>query len=187
MTSRIAAALLAFALVGAACGDEGGTLTPEEQVLADAILAEMISESDPGDPLHGEASARCIAEGLVGDLGVARLAELGIEAQNVGSPDTAFAAMTDEEIDVVAAVALGCPTFRQALSAEMTADGVSAESAECLVDQLVETGVFRQLVAAAIRGDSTDVILEDPGNTAALITAMSKCFSAEELEDIFGG
>ena len=189
MASRLVGALLIVALVSMACGGDAGgrvSLTDAEQALADVIVAEMTANPDPSDPFQVEASARCFAEGLVGELGVGRLAELGIEAQNVGDPNAAFSLMTDPEVEATADIALGCPAFRDALGTEMTADGISDASADCLVEELVDSGVFRLLVIAQMKGESTQAIEEDPANSAALIGAPLECLTPEELETVLG-
>ncbi|MEX2419940.1 MAG: hypothetical protein WD652_06120 [Acidimicrobiia bacterium] len=189
MAGRLVGALLIVALVTVACGDDAGgqaPLTDAEQALADVIVAEMTASPDPSDPFQVEASARCFAEGLVGELGITRLAELGIEAQNVGDPNAAFSLMTDPEVEATADIALRCPAFRDALATEMTADGISDDSADCLVEELVDSGVFRLLVIAEMKGESTDAIEEDAANSAALIGALIKCLTPEELETVLG-
>ncbi|MEX1208349.1 MAG: hypothetical protein WEE36_07050 [Acidimicrobiia bacterium] len=189
MAGRLVGALLIVALVTVACGDDAGgqaPLTDAEQALADVIVAEMTASPDPSDPFQVEASARCFAEGLVGELGITRLAELGIEAQNVGDPNAAFSLMTDPEVEATADIALRCPAFRDALVTEMTADGISDDSADCLVEELVDSGVFRLLVIAEMKGESTDAIEEDAANSAALIGALIKCLTPEELETVLG-
>lgn len=187
MARRIMGAILVVALVSTACGDDGGgALSDEERALADLIVLEMMADGEPDDPFRVEASARCFAEGLVAELGIVRLAELGIEAQDVGDPNAAFNLMTPAEVETTADIALGCPAFRDALVNEMAADGISTESADCLVGELVESGVFRLLVIAEMRGESTDVIEQDAANSAALVGALVKCLTADELESIMG-
>lgn len=188
MAGRILGALLVLALATGGCGDDdgGAALTEAEQALANLIVLEMTAGSDPDDPFQEEASVRCFAEGLVGALGIVRLAELGIESQDVGDPNAAFSLMTDAEVETTADIALGCPAFREALVTEMTADGISDESADCLVEELVDSGVFRQLVIAQMQGASTEAIEEDAANSAALIAGFLKCLTEEELETVFG-
>lgn len=189
MAGRLVGALLIVALVTVACGDDAGGRTPlteAEQALADVIVGEMTAEADPDDPFAVEASARCFAEGLVGEFGIGRLAELGIQAQDVGDPNAAFSLMTDPEVEATADIALGCPAFRDALVTEMTADGISDDSADCLVEELVDSGVFRLLVIAQMKGESTQAIEEDAANSAALIGALIKCLTPEELETVLG-
>jgi hypothetical protein len=68
----------------------------------------------------------------------------------------------------------------------MTADGISDASADCLVEELVDSGVFRQLVIAQMKGESTEAIQEDASNSAALIGALLECLTPEELELVLG-
>jgi hypothetical protein len=111
---------------------------------------------------------------------------LGIEAQDVGDPNAAFSLMTETEVETTADIALGCPAFRDALVTEMTADGISDDSADCLVEELVDSGVFRLLVIAQMKGESTQAIEEDAANSAALIGGLIKCLTPEELETVLG-
>jgi hypothetical protein len=68
----------------------------------------------------------------------------------------------------------------------MTADGISDDSADCLVEELVDSGVFRLLVIAQMKGESTQAIEEDAANSAALIGGLIKCLTPEELETVLG-
>ena len=185
MSRRIVAVAVALTLSMAACGGDAvaRALTADEQAFADSMATRFSAEADAGEPLAGDDAAACLAEGLVREFGMDRLVEFG-----VGESGTdAFLAMTDDELDTVAAVAFGCPQFSTFLVAEMSADGLSAASAECLVGEMIESGVARELLAADIRGESMDAVLADPTNQGILIGAMLKCFTAEEREQLLGG
>ena len=78
MLKRMMVAVLALAMVAAACGDDdgGGSLTEGETAIVDAIVTGMMDDADSDNPFSDSESARCFAVGMVQDLGVARLAEV---------------------------------------------------------------------------------------------------------------
>ena len=72
--------IMAMALATAACGSDSAATTagPEpDGALVDAIVEGMMEDAEPGDPFADPEAARCVAVGMVDDLGVSRLFEIG--------------------------------------------------------------------------------------------------------------
>ncbi len=183
---RFTITLLVASLVAVSCGDDDGSgLSDDEQDLADALAVSIMADNDPDNPFSTEENAQCFAEGLVGTLGVARLATLGLAADRE-SQEAAFAAMTTSERDAVVEVALECTDAPGLMAAEMEATGMSSDSARCIVDALGESDFFREAFLAGLAGEEFDPEV-NPEYTALLLQAATECLSPEELGPLFGG
>ena len=67
---RMSMAVLALAVVAAACSSDSGgdDLSDNEQAIADAIRDEILIDQDPDDPF-GETEAQCVGDGAYGSSG----------------------------------------------------------------------------------------------------------------------
>lgn len=176
--------LIAFALAAAACGGDDG-LSEGERAMVAAIVEGATSDPDPENPLSSDTeAATCFAEGLVEDMGVDRLAAIGFAADNE-DPQAAFAAMSNEELDQVADIALDCIDMRAVIADQMVAEGMGRESAECFADEIEKTGLFETAFIAGMSGREFDVS-ENPEVAGAMLEAATACLSGEELGDVFG-
>jgi hypothetical protein len=131
----------------------------------DAIVLAMLA--DGGDSPFGEPEARCLAEGLVREMGLERLASLGITAASV---------------ELFVDLTLGCIDFRALLAEQF--GGLSPDSASCLADGISD-GFIRAATLAGITGD--EFAMEDnPELVGELFTLMAECLTPEELADLAG-
>ena len=185
MLKRMMVLAVAIALIGTACGDDDG-LTESEQAIADVIASGIAEEPDAGDPFSEPEAAQCFSEGLVKNLGVARLAEIGITADSA-SPEEAFAAMTDGEISDMADLALGCVDIETAMAGQFAADGISDDSARCMAKGFGETDFYRLAIIAGMTGDESYDPSEDPEFLGMMISIATDCLTADELSIIMGG
>lgn len=181
----IVSLVLTVALIAVGCGDDGDGLGRDEQQLADALALSIGTGSDPDSPFYTPESAQCFAEGLVEGLGVARLAMLGLTAENQ-SRDAAFAAMTPAERDDLVELALHCTDVQAAMAAELEAAGISSGSAACIADALGNSDFFRDAFVAGFAGREFDPE-SNPEYTALLLEAATDCLSPDELGPFFGG
>ena len=180
----MAVAVVAVSLV-AACGGSGTTLSAEEEAVAVAIEAKMAEEIEESeDPLADAEVRLCFARGMVGHIGLDRLAELGVTADSVAEGDAVFGGMTESELEGVAAAVSECVDISATFQAELESSGIGSTSAACLVDRLEESDFFEQAFLAGILGDE---FAPDASVLATLISAASECLSDEELEAFFGG
>ena len=189
MLKRMTVLMLAIAMVTAACGDDGGSgigLTSGQQAVADAIAGGITDDPDPDDPFSQPEAAQCFSEGLVRDIGIGRLAEIGITAES-RSPEAAFATMTDAEISDMADLALGCVDLVAAMADQFAVDGISHESALCMSEGFAESDFFRRAVIAGMTGDESYDPSEDPEFLGLMITVATDCLTADELSLILGG
>lgn len=183
---RFPTLLLVAALLAASCGDDDGSgLSSEEQGLADALAISIMADADPDNPFGRAEDAHCFAEGLVGTIGVARLATLGLTAESE-SPEAAFDAMTPGERDDVVEVALGCTDAEGVMVAELEATGMSSDSAACIAEALGESDFFRDAFLAGMAGREFDPEA-NPEYTVLLLEAATDCLSPSELGPLFGG
>lgn len=184
MRARLLTLILALGLVAAACGDDDAGMTAEGQALADAILADMLADEEPGDDFD-EADMRCFAEGMVADLGVARLNALGVTASDVGDPEVAFRGMSDAEMERMADIGLRCIDYEAGFIEAMTADGMSQGSAECLTERLADSDFFRVSFITSMRGvDFSEE--QDAELMPIFLDAAGDCLTDEEFATFFG-
>jgi hypothetical protein len=176
--------LLTVAVLTAACGDDDG-LGEGEQALADALAISMMNDADVDNPFTDSEAAQCFADGMVGDIGIERLATLGLTAETQ-SQAAAFASMSDDELDQIVDIALDCTDPEGVIAAEFVASGISPGSATCLAEELGKSGFFRDAFVAGFAGTEFDPET-NPEYTAAFLEAAGECLTAEELGPLFGG
>lgn len=181
--TRFAALSAVLALVTFACGDSGGGLDSGEQALSDAIRDSILDDPDPDSPF-GTEEATCVGDEAVRAFGVSGLLELGITVDNA-DPGDAFDGATDEQIDKIIDVTLGCVDFAQAF-VDAAAGDISQESAQCLGDGLEREGLLRPLVKAGFQNEEFD-ITTDPDSAEKFFGLIVDCLSAEELSLLGGG
>ena len=154
--------------------------------IADAIAAEFVAV--PGTPFD-EAAARCVADRMVRDFGVARLAAVGITADSALLED-APGLMTEAEMELLADLLLDCVDFTAVIVEEMIGDGISRESAECITDAIAETELIRDLLLAGvgvgfdedrIEGVFNEVLFRHFGT---FLEAIGRCLTPEDLARI---
>ncbi len=185
MLKRVMVAVLALTLVAAACGDDDGSLTEGETVIVDAIVAGIAEDADSSNPFNDPVAARCFAEGMVQDMGVARLGEVGITADS-DDPEEAFALMTETEINDLTDTAFECLDMDALMVEEFTKSGISEDSARCLVAELNKTGFIRTSFMASMTGAGTDPS-DDPEAMGIMLEAFTKCLTPAELGEMMGG
>ena len=169
---RIIPALVALAMLVAACGDDdsGG----DDALVAD--LRQQILEGTPDDadiPLSDEDAA-CFASGLIDSFGAERMAgALQMEFEEFMQD------ATESERLAVVDTMLDCIDFG-AVMADQFGEGLSSDSAECLGDAFATSEGFRTAIAASFGGSSTDPF-DDPALLEEMLPAMLECLTAEEL------
>ncbi len=185
MWKRIASVVLALGMLAAACGDDDGA-SADEQAVADALVAKMQEENEPGDPFAAdEPAARCFADGIVAEFGLTRLAEVGVTADSVPPSEEVFGAMTDDEVGRAADLASSCADVEALFAAELAELGLSEESKECFVGRLEEVGFVRAAMIAGMRGEEFDVETDEE-LLGQMTEAAEACLTPEELNSLFG-
>jgi hypothetical protein len=184
---RVMAVLILVVLTTAACGgDDGRSLGDAEKAIAEVVAVELMADPDPDNPFGDEESARCFARGLVADLGITRLAEIGITADGEEAVE-ALGLLNDAEIDAMVDLALECIDFEEVLAAEFAAGGIGEDSARCLVGELAETDFLRLAFRAGMIGDESFDPSDDPAFLAEMIGAAARCLTPDEMRMIMGG
>ena len=85
---------------------------------ADAMVADIVGEVDPLTADEGEA--RCVAQGIVDQIGVDRLAAEGITAETTG--DITEGSFSDDEIDSIVRTMFEPPTAESPIEQLETCD-----------------------------------------------------------------
>jgi hypothetical protein len=177
---------LLAAMVATACGDDDGG--SDGDTAAIAALRQQITEAQASDAAAGDTAFTdeeilCMAEGIVGEFGAARV----IEADDQEFSEFMSEA-TPEERRAVVDLTLGCVDLTAQFIGPLVAEGVSEESATCIGDSLMENETFRDVLAEGLASGSFE---PGPGAEAqlmeALMPVMFDCMSAEELGQLGGG
>lgn len=164
-------------------GSEARDLSDEELALVDLLMDEMRSDAgelDGAATEEEEVYVRCAAEGIVAELGVERLAELGVSAEAIEAGESTWgdddftledAGGTLEEARIMADLTYGCG-FLDLMS---TAFGeMSPDESECLT-AAVDSDEFRDAFAQSIfSGD--DSTLDE-----LMDQAMGECFTPSDF------
>jgi hypothetical protein len=205
MWRRTLPMLLAVTFFVAACGGgesvftQGGATTPgqsalgqattttmptttiggAQQAMADAIASGLLTGSSADLPLDA-ASAQCIGNGVVGVLGVDRLQQLGVGAG--GDASTVFDQLSDSEIAAIMPVVLGCVDVHGLIVQQLTASGISQQSASCVADALTQGTLLQDLITALLAGG--DQAEPDPAMVSALLSAVTTCLTPEEMGNL---
>jgi hypothetical protein len=169
---KAAVLVVVLALGLAACGGgSGGAGSAEGQALADAIAAQMTADTSAGNPFANEADAQCFADGMVGALGVERLAALGLTAESAASAETAMGQLTEEEQGKVADAALGCIDLKKAIKDGAVSGGLPEAQAQCLADSLSKD-LLKKAFLSEFSGSTFD-----PTTDPEFMAAITHCFT----------
>jgi len=192
---------IAFALVIAACS--GGNSDADE--LADAIGEGLWAEAQADIAASTlpfeltEADADCLGEVLVDAIGFQTLVDAGVTVENLEDPDfqiddEANSFLEDPETaEAIVGGMTDCVDFGEVMSEMFSSEmGVSQESAECLIDGLLEqeavSSAFSQAIVGGILGDETVDPFQDgdPEMLGAMFDLMGRCLTDEEIANLMG-
>lgn len=146
MAKKMGLVLVALVMLLAACGGKGG-LSAEEQAKADEITAELTADQSAENPFSDQAKAACFSEGLVKELGLARINQLDT---GEGVED-GFANMTADEQSKVADLAIDCIDMQAYMGEMLATAGLSEAQAKCVSDGLNDD-LIKELFLAQIGG-----------------------------------
>lgn len=136
-----------LASLGAAfdgCVDDFGAL------LGDAVRDGIVEDQDPTFPIDAE-QAGCVGDAIVAELGVERLVVIGARSEG-GNP---LGGLGQDEAGTVADVFLGCVDFQAIFQDQFEAEGVPADIASCLVDN-IDDAAIREIFAVQFTGGDAD-------------------------------
>ena len=151
-TLSVLAIMATFAIVLSACGDSAsdGSSSDADPALVAAIASEIKGDPDDGFEL-ADRDATCIAEKAVVGIGLDRLAELGVTADDVGEIDQV--GFTDSEIGTIVSGFTDCVDLGELMAQSLVADGtVSADDAECVADKF-DADLIERLLASTFSGE----------------------------------
>lgn len=174
MNWRSMAVVLVLTLAASACSDASTRSAAAERLAVEILVAEL--ESDPDKPMTA-GDARCFAEGVVGELGVAGL---------VGAYAEMTAAEIDAEIDVVLDIIFECFDVVALVADDIAAEGmVSRSTAECIATTLHEAGIVRAVMRTAMVLGAGGFVLDDMAlaeeHDDTVMEAMLECATPEEI------
>jgi hypothetical protein len=183
---KLLAVLTALLLVAAACGGgDDSSLSDTEQALADAIALQLL---DDDDGLASVEEAQCYGEGVVSEMGVERLIEVGLDEAAVESGTSpADVELSPEEVDALLEPMIDCIDFTGVFVDGLTSgsDGVSEDSADCIADGISDDTI-RSAAEAGITGEEFDPA-SNQQMMGEIIDLMTECLTPEEFEAITSG
>ena len=161
----------------------------------DAVTAAMWRNmQEDGDLPDGidEETARCVATSTVEIVGVDQLEAAGITLEalegDLDDLEDPFDLVDSAQAEALADEFFDCVDLVGLMAAEMAADGISIESAECMSSALFEESGFRDaMVRGLVSSDDDDVTFDEPAMASALFGAMNECLTEEELAVMMGG
>lgn len=124
----------------------GDTASSDEEAAVDILAAELADGDAPNAVPFDDEEARCTAEGLVDQLGVGRMAELGVETATGEVTQDPLTSMTDEESVAAFDVILECTDAEGELVDILISEGMSQELAGCVAGRYLETDLPRRSV-----------------------------------------
>ena len=163
-TARLGVAVVAIAIMGAACGggDSGssGADNAEKTAYSEALAVAL--GSDVNFPFD-EKETLCIAQGVVDVMGLQMFLDAGVSAEDItADAEFDFPDLTDEQnTDLVNVFLDGeCVDMGQLMAdamMEQSAGALTEEQASCIGDGIASSEGFGQVLTAEITGaDSTE-------------------------------
>lgn len=144
LRSLLSLFVVAGLLLSACGGDDGDDVDP---ALVSALATELASDDAPFTP----EIAECASEKIIQGIGVERIAELGVTADNV--PDSSTLDFTDGEIDTVVDALGDCGDLSDLMAESLVEDGaIPADTAEC----------FGNEISDDVMKDAFRITLRDP-------------------------
>jgi len=168
-------------LIVAACGDDSSSGADPQLVSSLRSKITASPQAQGGDFPITDDVAQCFAEGLVSDLGAAKI-ESGIDL----SFDDFMATLSAGERRTVVDVLLGCVDISETLVAQLTGAGstISADSATCVVDGMLASDAFLDAVADSfVSGDSA---FQSDAVAVSILPVFLECLTPEELAGLGG-
>ena len=166
--SMLAAALLLVPLGG--CGDDpdpdsGTGLTAEEQTAADNLAAQIVRSEDVSEERGGEDTvtqeqATCIAEGAVTEVGLEVLQDYGIVTDDgLVNRGITGVEMTEDDADALAGVFVDCLDAEGLFEEQLLSrsPGEPSEEARRCVDGLVDADSVREILSMSFQGRTSGV------------------------------
>ena len=196
------------AILGFACGDDGGGddgyaggLSDEEQTYADA-WAETLSDGDADDVQFSDEEATCLGEAVMAELGVEPFDEAGVEADEINrdgeeddSPGEVLGAgvVSDSQADAILDAWTECADLAAALAGSLATEfDLDDEARECVAQGIEEEDLARDGYRVSFTSDDDtppdDVlqellaVVEGCGGTAvsdALTASIADALSAD--------
>ena len=191
---------LTVALMVAACSG-GGDADELADAIGEGLWAEAQADIEASTlPFEfTEADADCLGEVMVDAIGFQTLVDAGVTVENLKDPDFQIDDEANtflEDPETAEAIADGmtrCVDFGEAMSEMFSSEmGVSPQSAECLIDGLMEQEAFssalNQAIVGGILGDETVDPFQDgdPEMLGAMFDLMNECLTDEEISNLMG-
>lgn len=175
---RTAALLITSTLIAAACGGGQSDEASGEEALAAAIRDQALV--NPDNPLDRETTT-CLADGVVAEFGVEKLAELGVTVENP-NVDLGRIFSTRDQAERTFNLAFDCIEFDSSLLSFLP-EGleIANDSLRCLGDGL-NTDTFRDFYVSFVLGENNnDRVIDDPAAQVSIGQLVLGCLNAEEL------
>jgi len=148
-----------------------GTTIDNAGDLVESLASQLAVADSPFD----EEAAECFAQGVVDEIGFERMVTLG--ATNPGAaPEDVFAQMSEDEIDTIAGLGLGCLDMHALLVDQFVAQGLPQEVAVCIADGVAGASFLHDMVVSAMLGDEVDP-MADPEAMSLITSLVGQCMA----------
>lgn len=157
-----------------------GFTEPSDDALVEELTAALLDNSNSSlEPT--EAEARCIASGMIDNVGLEALARAGLESDTGGFDPNQ---LSDADLEAFADSFLACidieVLFTYQLSSQLP-DAISDESVQCLASELNADGFLEDQLREVLLTGSSAAMTSSPEFQQQMLAALSTCLSAEEL------
>jgi hypothetical protein len=139
------------------------------------LVESLASQLAVGDSPFDEEAAECFAQGVVDEIGFERMVTLGA-ANSGAAPEDVFAQMSEDEIDTIAGLGLGCLDMHALFVDQFVAQGLPQEVAVCIADGVAGAAFLHDMVVSAMLGDEVDP-MADPEAMSLIMSLVSQCMA----------
>jgi hypothetical protein len=144
MSLKIVAVMAALLLFASSCGDDGGgSAASADDPLVQAIVDDIMSEAD--GLTTERAEAECFVSGVVGEIGTARLNELGVTETNIAGLDEID--WTEDEAGSVVDRLFACVDVSDSFIEQNDFGELDAAQTECVRGVFTEENLKPALVS----------------------------------------
>lgn len=165
MRTRTITATAFLLLAVSGCGVGGGG---DDQKAEEAIADKLMSSTDGAFSFEQE-QADCIGKGMVDEIGVDQMQEIGLLNEDLEAEDSPDGVeMNKEDAEVTADVFMECVDIGDLLQEQMELGDLPAETADC-IDEALSDDVVREFLAAAFQGE------DEEGSATALLEPLQEC------------
>lgn len=172
-TNATTATTAAATTTGATTTTTSDTGTGSEISNAEDLVESLSSQLAVADSPFDDEAAECFAQGVVDEIGFERMVALGATNPGASSEDV-FSQMSEDEIDTIADLGLGCLDMHALFVDQFVSQGLPQEAAVCIADGVAGAPFLHDMVVAAMLGEDVDP-MTDPEASTLIMNLVTQC------------